>query len=284
MFIKDIPITWSPSCQVLAISVQNLIIQPIIVSYNTYPNVNTNISSCNGKIILFTAISVIELVDLDPNAAPTLAKLTENGKILFPKSEDNNHSRSSTLLRRDSALRRSGSFGSNTEITSHRKSSTDNPKSPRRKNSMLRNSEDISHTFMRNDSFLRNSQEHSKYVKPLVKRDSILKTFQWIKLNQSMAGDKVTYATSGWYQFCILLRRLLLHNVRNRKALIIQAVHYFICAVILGIVYYDQADNGAFMFNHLKFSLGFIMFYSHTRLFIPIILCKFLMKSCILQN
>ncbi|GLV44803.1 uncharacterized protein CBL_14626 [Carabus blaptoides fortunei] len=228
--------------------------------YQGHPNDLVSFLSNSGYVCPESnnpADYIIELVDLDPNAASTLSKLIENGKILYRSLEDN-YPKANASLSKDSAPRNFETLDSNTAITSARKSSM-------RKSSLFRNYEENSHISVRRKS----SEAHTE---SFLKRDSILKTFQWIKLNQSVDGTKANYANSGWYQFLILLRRLVVHNVRNRYALVIQAVHYIICAVTLGIVYYDQADNGAFMFQHLKFTLGFVLFYSHTRLFVPIIL------------
>lgn len=98
----------------------------------------------------------------------------------------------------------------------------------------------------------------------------------WIKLKEDSLEGNAAYANSGWVQFWILLQRLLVQSVRNRKALLIQAIHYLLNGFFLGAVFYDNGNDGSMMYNHLKFCVGVVMFFSHTRLFIPIILCKFI--------
>lgn len=102
----------------------------------------------------------------------------------------------------------------------------------------------------------------------------------WIKLKEDSLEGNASYANSGWVQFWVLLQRLLVQSVRNKKALLIQAIHYLLNGFFLGAVFYDNGDDGSMMYNHLKFCVGVVMFFSHTRLFIPIILCEFIMLGC----
>lgn len=81
----------------------------------------------------------------------------------------------------------------------------------------------------------------------------------------------VDFPTSGFQQFCTLMRRMSLQMYRNKIALNIQFYHHLLCAIAVGVVYFDKARDGEEFFNHLKFCLGVVLFHTFTYCMIPVI-------------
>lgn len=106
-------------------------------------------------------------------------------------------------------------------------------------------------------------------------KESRLENYQWVKLTRGQAkDDQMKFPISTFAQFTILLHRFLCQLLRNRKTLAIQLLHYMLCAVLAGACFYGIADRGDMMYNHLKFCLSVVLFFSYTRLLIPIIICR----------
>ncbi|XP_015590801.1 ATP-binding cassette sub-family G member 1 [Cephus cinctus] len=79
------------------------------------------------------------------------------------------------------------------------------------------------------------------------------------------------YPNSGWHQFTVLLGRMLLQISRNKTGLWVQLFHYLLCGLAVGIVFYNRAQDGSQMFNHLKFCIGVIIFFAYTHLMVPVL-------------
>ncbi|XP_065199551.1 ATP-binding cassette subfamily G member 4 [Planococcus citri] len=88
----------------------------------------------------------------------------------------------------------------------------------------------------------------------------------------------VDFPTSGFSQFCTLYRRMTLQMYRNKIALNIQFYHHLLCAIAVGVVYFDKAKDGEEFFNHLKFCLGVVLFHTFTYCMIPVITFPFEIK------
>ncbi|XP_067009007.2 ATP-binding cassette sub-family G member 1 isoform X2 [Anabrus simplex] len=80
------------------------------------------------------------------------------------------------------------------------------------------------------------------------------------------------YATSQWQQFITLFKRMIIQIFRNRVALRIQLFHHVFCGLIVGCVFFNQANDGSKMFNHMKFCIGVILFHTYTWLMVPVLL------------
>ena len=59
-------------------------------------------------------------------------------------------------------------------------------------------------------------------------------------------------------------------------ALNIQFYHHLLCAVAVGVIYFDKAKEGEEFFNHLKFCLGVVVVHTFTYCTIPVITWKYL--------
>ncbi|KAJ9585648.1 hypothetical protein L9F63_002568, partial [Diploptera punctata] len=80
------------------------------------------------------------------------------------------------------------------------------------------------------------------------------------------------YPTTNWFQFCALLRRMLLQISRNQIAFRLQTIHHVMCALMVGIITFQNASDGLDMFKHVKFCMGVILFHSYTWCMTPVLL------------
>lgn len=103
------------------------------------------------------------------------------------------------------------------------------------------------------------------------------------------------HAVSGFVQFWVLFRLMWTKTMRNRTVLWIQLVHHIICSIFIGrileeqvqfnvsngtvfvagLIFLNAANDGARMFDHLKFCLGVCFFFCYTQVMVPILSCKF---------
>uniref|UniRef100_A0A8D8G448 ATP-binding cassette sub-family G member 1 n=1 Tax=Culex pipiens TaxID=7175 RepID=A0A8D8G448_CULPI len=79
------------------------------------------------------------------------------------------------------------------------------------------------------------------------------------------------HAVSGFVQFWVLFRLMWTKIVRNRTVLWIQFLHHVICAMFVGLIFFNSANDGARMFDHLKFCLGICFFFCYTQVMVPIL-------------
>lgn len=79
---------------------------------------------------------------------------------------------------------------------------------------------------------------------------------------------------SGFQQFLVLLRVMLLRTMRSRLALIIQFVHHIMCGLFFGLIFFQLGNQGARMFDHLKFCIGAVLMIVYTQVMVPILSCK----------
>ncbi|KAM3966141.1 ATP-binding cassette sub-family G member 1 [Aphomia sociella] len=98
------------------------------------------------------------------------------------------------------------------------------------------------------------------------------------RVSSSMAWMKVqktnncgAYATTYCEQFSILLCRMMTQIVRNRQGLWIQLIHHIMCGVLIGICFFNMANDGTQMFNHLKMCVGLIIFFAYTQIMVPVL-------------
>lgn len=87
------------------------------------------------------------------------------------------------------------------------------------------------------------------------------------------------YAVSGFHQFVVLFRLMMLKILRNRTVMIIQVFHHTFCGIIFGLIFFGAADEGERMFDHLKFCIGIVFFISYTQVIVPILACKYCIYS-----
>ncbi|XP_058830828.1 ATP-binding cassette subfamily G member 4 isoform X1 [Topomyia yanbarensis] len=79
------------------------------------------------------------------------------------------------------------------------------------------------------------------------------------------------HAVSGFVQFWVLFQLMWTKIMRNRTVLWIQFIHHVICAIFIGLIFFNAANDGARMFDHLKFCLGVCFFFCYTQIMVPIL-------------
>ncbi|XP_055625874.1 ATP-binding cassette subfamily G member 4 [Toxorhynchites rutilus septentrionalis] len=79
------------------------------------------------------------------------------------------------------------------------------------------------------------------------------------------------HAASGFVQFWVLFGLMWTKTIRNKTVLWIQLIHHVICGTFIGLIFLNAANDGARMFDHLKFCLGFCFFFCYTQVMVPIL-------------
>lgn len=79
---------------------------------------------------------------------------------------------------------------------------------------------------------------------------------------------------SGMQQFLVLMRVMLLRTMRARLALAIQLLHHTLCGLFFGLIFFQLGNQGARMFDHLKFCIGAVLMIVYTQVMVPILSCK----------
>lgn len=79
---------------------------------------------------------------------------------------------------------------------------------------------------------------------------------------------------SGMQQFLVLMRVMLLRTSRARLALTIQLFHHTLCGLFFGLIFFQLGNQGARMFDHLKFCIGAVLMIVYTQVMVPILSCK----------
>ncbi|CRL08274.1 CLUMA_CG020872, isoform A [Clunio marinus] len=82
---------------------------------------------------------------------------------------------------------------------------------------------------------------------------------------------KSEYALSSLQQFSILFQMMMTKIYRNRVVLWIQFFHHFGCGLFIGIIFFNSANDGSRMFDHLKFCMGCVFFAVYTQIMVPIL-------------
>ncbi|XP_016959124.2 ATP-binding cassette subfamily G member 4 isoform X1 [Drosophila biarmipes] len=76
---------------------------------------------------------------------------------------------------------------------------------------------------------------------------------------------------SGLRQFVVLMQVMLLRITRARLALTIQLFHHLLCGVFFGLIFFQLGNQGARMFDHLKFCIGAVLMIVYTQVMVPIL-------------
>ncbi|KAL7734879.1 hypothetical protein ACLKA6_011156 [Drosophila palustris] len=76
---------------------------------------------------------------------------------------------------------------------------------------------------------------------------------------------------SGLQQFLVLMRVMLLKTIRARLALAIQLFHHLLCGLFFGLIFFQLGNQGARMFDHLKFCIGAVLMIVYTQVMVPIL-------------
>ena len=86
---------------------------------------------------------------------------------------------------------------------------------------------------------------------------------------------KSEYALSSLQQFSVLFHMMMIKIFRNKIALWIQFLHHLGCGLFIGLIFFNSANDGKRMFDHLKFCMGAIFFVVYTQIMVPILSCKY---------
>ncbi|XP_030372095.1 ATP-binding cassette sub-family G member 1 [Scaptodrosophila lebanonensis] len=76
---------------------------------------------------------------------------------------------------------------------------------------------------------------------------------------------------SSWQQFLVLMRVMMLRILRARLALTIQLFHHTLCGLFFGLIFFQLGNQGARMFDHLKFCIGAVLMIVYTQVMVPIL-------------
>ncbi|SPP76781.1 ATP-binding cassette sub-family G member 1 isoform X1 [Drosophila guanche] len=76
---------------------------------------------------------------------------------------------------------------------------------------------------------------------------------------------------SGVRQFVVLMRVMMLRILRARLALTIQLFHHLLCGLFFGMIFFQLGNQGARMFDHLKFCIGAVLMIVYTQVMVPIL-------------
>ncbi|XP_001353904.1 ATP-binding cassette sub-family G member 1 isoform X1 [Drosophila miranda] len=76
---------------------------------------------------------------------------------------------------------------------------------------------------------------------------------------------------SGVRQFVVLIRIMMLRIMRARLALTIQLFHHLLCGLFFGMIFFQLGNQGARMFDHLKFCIGAVLMIVYTQVMVPIL-------------
>ncbi|XP_035444891.1 ATP-binding cassette sub-family G member 1 [Spodoptera frugiperda] len=90
----------------------------------------------------------------------------------------------------------------------------------------------------------------------------------WMKMQKS---DTMEFSTTYCEQFCILLKRMLTQIFRNKQGLSIQFIHHVMCGLLVGTCFFNMANDGTQMFNHLKLCVGLVIFFAYTQIMVPVL-------------
>lgn len=94
------------------------------------------------------------------------------------------------------------------------------------------------------------------------------------KMKQLSKFFKSEYALSSLQQFAVLFHMMMTKIFRNRMILWIQFFHHFGCGLFIGLIFFNSANDGRRMFDHLKFCMGAVFFAVYTQTMVPILSCK----------
>lgn len=94
------------------------------------------------------------------------------------------------------------------------------------------------------------------------------------KMKQLTKFFKSEYALSSLQQFSVLFQMMMTKILRNRLVLWIQFFHHLGCGLCIGVIFFNAANDGLRMFDHLKFCMGCVFFMVYTQIMVPILSCK----------
>ncbi|KAI9588123.1 ATP-binding cassette sub-family G member 1 isoform X1 [Glossina fuscipes] len=76
---------------------------------------------------------------------------------------------------------------------------------------------------------------------------------------------------SGFYQFKILFAFMILKIMRARVSLLLQFVHHSSVGIFMGLIIWNKGNEGALMYEHMKFCVINIFMVAYTQIIIPVL-------------
>lgn len=85
----------------------------------------------------------------------------------------------------------------------------------------------------------------------------------------------ITFATSSWTQFTIILGRMLLQMRRNKSMLWIQLFHHVISGLLVGGIFFGIGDDASQVLANFKYCVSIVAFFMYTHVMVPVLICKY---------
>ncbi|KAL0270444.1 UNVERIFIED_CONTAM: hypothetical protein PYX00_007858 [Menopon gallinae] len=101
--------------------------------------------------------------------------------------------------------------------------------------------------------------------------ETLMKSLPASKFEPEQYSDPGEYPTSCRHQFWVLLQRMIQQHGRNLTGLKILFVHHLACGLLFGWVFFKSANDAYQMFNHMKFCVGYVLFYTYTHVMMPVL-------------
>lgn len=54
----------------------------------------------------------------------------------------------------------------------------------------------------------------------------------------------------------------------------IQLFHHMVCSLLVGLIFWNRANDAEMFFDHMKFCMGVILFFAYTHVMVPVLTCK----------
>lgn len=86
----------------------------------------------------------------------------------------------------------------------------------------------------------------------------------------------ITFATSSWTQFTIILCRMLLQMRRNKTMLLIQLFHHVISGFLVGGIFFGIGDDASQVLANFKYCVSIVAFFMYTHVMVPVLICKYI--------
>lgn len=85
------------------------------------------------------------------------------------------------------------------------------------------------------------------------------------------SDEKYDFPTSFCEQFCILFRRRMLQQMRNKTTLWIMLCHHLISGSLLGTIFLGVGDDANRPFDNFKFVISVVVFFMYTHVMCPVL-------------
>lgn len=87
--------------------------------------------------------------------------------------------------------------------------------------------------------------------------------------------NNITFATSLWVQYVLLVKRMTLQAKRNKSVLYIQFFHHLLSGLLLGGIFFGIGNNASQTVAIFKYCVSVNVFFMFTHVMTPVLLCKY---------